>query len=401
MRIAYLEHRLNDVGKTFVWSEMEAVAALGHEVQPYSVRASQQHDRGRVPGEVIPPPRVLAGTSPGRLTATLLMELRRHPRRLAGGARLAARTSPDGIRGRLRACFHLSLGAELARSLREHRVDHLHNHAIASAPVALVAAHLTGMPYSLTTHGPPEYDPPAVPQFALHAKHAAFIVAISSIVRAEVCRQLPADLWRKVHVIRCGLTSTFLSRPPTTPPDTVRIACVARLDARKGQSLLLAAARELLDSGVPLQLRLVGDGPLRKHLEGTIERLGLAGSVMITGWADPQQVRSELIAARGLVLPSLAEGLPVAIMEALALGRPVIGTAVGAVGDLVKSGETGWLIAPADSDDLRGALRALLQTPIDRLAAMGWAGAQRVRERHDASREAVKLVALIYGESPR
>src|SRR5439155_12721704 len=105
-------------------------------------------------------------------------------------------------------------------------------------------------------------------------------------------------------------------------------------------------------------------------------------------------VRREIESARGLVLPSFAEGLPVVLMEAMALGRPVVATYAAGIPELVRAGAHGWLVPAGSVEDLAAALRELLTTPPERLAVMGKAGAARVAERHDVAHEAGKLAAL-------
>src|SRR5205823_2268554 len=114
----------------------------------------------------------------------------------------------------------------------------------------------------------------------------------------------------------------------------------------------------------------------------------------ITGWLTNDAVRAEMLAARVVVLPSFAEGLPVVLMEALALGRPVVTTAVAGTPELVENDVTGWLVPAGSVTALVEALRRALQTPVEQLEALGREGAARVAERHDAMREAGKLAEL-------
>jgi len=105
-------------------------------------------------------------------------------------------------------------------------------------------------------------------------------------------------------------------------------------------------------------------------------------------------VRSEIEAARALVLPSFAEGLPVVIMEAMALRRPVVTTFVAGIPELVRDRETGWLIPAGDADALADALVACLGADGDSLARMGSVARERVLARHDVDVEAAKLARL-------
>ena len=159
---------------------------------------------------------------------------------------------------------------------------------------------------------------------------------------------------------------------------------MGRLAEQKGQLLLVEAAARLQDRGPDFELVIVGDGPLRDELERAIDRLGLRDRVRITGFLDNQGVRRELEAARALVLPSFAEGLPVVIMEAMALGRPVIATSIAGIPELVEPGRSGWLVPAGAVEPLVEAMAEALAADPAELDRMGRAGAARAAEQHDA-----------------
>jgi glycosyltransferase involved in cell wall biosynthesis len=119
--------------------------------------------------------------------------------------------------------------------------------------------------------------------------------------------------------------------------------------------------------------------------------------VHLLGWQDSANVRRAIESSRALVLPSFAEGLPVSLMEAMALARPVVGTYVGAIPELVENKTHGWLVPAGAMDELTEALRQALDTPVERLSQVGREGRERVLQRHDAGREAQKLASLIMG----
>jgi glycosyltransferase involved in cell wall biosynthesis len=159
----------------------------------------------------------------------------------------------------------------------------------------------------------------------------------------------------------------------------------------KGQLLLIEAAHRLARKGIRFELVLAGDGEMREEVENLIKRLGLSGQVRITGWISSNQVRQEILAARGLVLSSFTEGLPVVIMEAMALRRPVLSSCITGVPELVRPGETGWLFPAGSVDDLAVAMEDCLLKSPDDLKKMGDAGYLRVVERHSIDKEAAKL----------
>jgi colanic acid/amylovoran biosynthesis glycosyltransferase len=139
---------------------------------------------------------------------------------------------------------------------------------------------------------------------------------------------------------------------------------------------------------------LVGDGEHRPAIEQLIAENDLAEVVKVTGWASASRVRDEILRARALILPSFAEGLPVVIMEAMALGRPVLSTYIAGIPELVIAGATGWLFPAGSEGDMLEAIRACLNTPGDALKKMGELARIRVLERHDVAKEAESLAGL-------
>ena len=172
-------------------------------------------------------------------------------------------------------------------------------------------------------------------------------------------------------MVRCGLEAGFFNAMGNPAPDVQRLVCVGRLCEQKGQLLLVEATRRLAAGGLAFKLVLVGDGEMRTEIEALIKRYGLQAQVLITGHISSAQLREEILAARGLVLPSFAEGLPMVIMEAMALRRPVISTFVAGIPELVQPGEHGWLVPAGDVEALTQAMQACLEAPVGKLIRMG------------------------------
>jgi glycosyltransferase involved in cell wall biosynthesis len=398
--IAYLTSYYARAGDTFIRGEVEQLRRLGHVVHTFSIR-----DPG--PEEVISDEirRERAATidlveaGAVRLALAGLRRAIAAPRRSLEAVRVAIRTVPMGIPGRwTRRISYVLEAAYLADWLEARGVGHLHNHiAESSAVVAMLASIYTDIPYSLTIHGPSEFDRPGLLALDEKIGRSAFAVAISEFTRSQLYRWCAREHWPKIRVIRCGLDESFLSRGVAPIPARPRLVSVGRLAEPKGHLLLIEAAARLRERGPEFELVLVGDGPLRGEIEGMIDRLDLRGHVRITGYLGSPEVRRELEAARALVLPSFAEGLPVVIMEALALGRPVISTYVAGIPELVEPGRNGWLVPAGAVEPLAEAMAEALAADPAELEAMGRAGAARVAERHDAAAEAGKLADLIAG----
>ena len=199
-------------------------------------------------------------------------------------------------------------------------------------------------------------------------------------------------------------TASFASPRNLSPPRDVSaypgltLQGVAVQDAERPD--LVEATARLRAKGIEMDLVLAGDGPLRGEIEAAIERQGLGNTIRITGWISSDSVRDEILAARALVLPTFAEGLPVVIMEAMALRRPVLSTYVAGIPELVRDGENGWLFPAGSLGDLTAAMEDCLSKSAEEIQRMGDAGYDRVIERHSIDVEAAKLADL-FRSSPQ
>jgi glycosyltransferase involved in cell wall biosynthesis len=279
--------------------------------------------------------------------------------------------------------------------LKAESVKHLHAHfGTNSAEVAMLVRELGGPPFSFTPHGPEEFDKARFIGLPEKIKRAAFVAAVSSFGRSQLYRYTPYEMWDKIKVVHCGLEKAFYENVPASTQFPNRLVCVGRICEQKGQSLLVEAASLLAKRNSNFELVLAGDGEMRPEIEALITRYELQAKVRITGWISSEQVREEILAARALVLPSFAEGLPVVIMEAMSLQRPVISTFIAGIPELVVPGEHGWLVPAGDVQALLGAMEACLRAEPEAISAMGMRARARVIERHDADKEAAKLVEL-------
>lgn len=392
LNVAYFVNQYPKVSHSFIRREIVALEAQGIKVHRYAVRgwaepvadvadhAEKARTRYVLQGGVHVLFMAVARTalaSPAMFFIALGLAMRM--------SRRADRPWP----------YHLVYLAEACRMLQWLRaagVRHVHAHfGTNSAEVVMLVHALGGPGYSFTVHGPEEFDKPQAIHLAEKVDHARFVVAISSYGRSQIYRWLPFNQWGKVQVVHCGLDKAFYDVKPLSVPQSPRLVCVGRLCEQKGQLLLIEAARQLRDQGIALELVLAGDGEMREEIERLVVRFGLQAQVRITGWVSSEQVRTELLAARALVLPSFAEGLPVVIMEAMALARPVITTSIAGIPELVQHGQHGWLVPAGDVQSLVEAMQQCLLADTAQLDAMGDAARTRVLQRHDVDTEATKL----------
>jgi colanic acid/amylovoran biosynthesis glycosyltransferase len=393
LKIAYLVNRYPAVSHSFIRREILAVEAAGVTVARFSIRT---------PAGDLPDPQdrheadlttnVLAQGLAQLLFATLRAMIAR-PAHFASALFLSLRAVSAEPKQGWRHLAYLVEACWLAGRLKG--LTHLHAHfGTNSAAVARLLHYLTGIPYSFTVHGPDEFDAPAGLDLRGKIADAYKVMAISSYGRSQLMRWSDPAHWNKLVVMRCGVDRLFTEEPPQIDRQTSVFCCVARLSAQKGLPLLIDAASRLAKTGLAFRLLLVGDGEMRTELEHMIAAHGLGEHVTITGYVDSATVREIVASSLAMVLPSFAEGLPVVIMEALAMRTPVIATAIAGTPELVDA-SCGWLIAAGSVEALTEAMSSALAATPDAMRAKGEIGRQRVLEHHDVQLNARVLVDLL------
>jgi glycosyltransferase involved in cell wall biosynthesis len=395
MTIAYLVNQYPKVSHSFIRREIAGVEACGLRVARFSIRSCGSELVDEVDKLELEKTQIVLGIGRIRLLLALLRVAITRPIRFLSALWLMFQVGWNSERGVLRHLAYFAEACVLLGWFSDLDIAHVHAHfGTNSTTVAMLCHALGGPPYSFTVHGPEEFD--KVKAIALEEKleRAAFVVAVSSFGKSQLSRWCKHEQWSKIHVVHCGVDELFLTQAHIDIPDRPRLVCIGRLCEQKGHLLLVEAAGQLAAEGLQFKLFLVGDGPLRSQIETTIAQLGLQDHIEITGWASNSEVQQQILASRAMVLPSFAEGLPVVVMEALALGRPVISTYVAGIPELVEPGVCGWLVPPGSVESLTEAMRAALQWPVEKLEQMGKVGAFRVAQQHDAAMEASKLAAL-------
>jgi colanic acid/amylovoran biosynthesis glycosyltransferase len=400
MKIAYLINQYPKVSHTFIRREIRALERQGVVVSRIAIRGwdidlvdADDHDERECTRYVLKD-----GALP--LLGAVLRILLVHPRCFLKALAITWRMSRTSERPLPTHLIYLAEACRVRVWLKQTPVEHLHAHfGTNPADVALLVNALGGPKWSFTVHGPEEFDKPQFVRLAEKIRASAFVVAVSSYGRSQLYRCVEHQQWSKVHIVHCGLERAFMESD-SSPSFGRRLVCVGRLCEQKGQLLLLEAVKKLDELGTQLELVLAGDGEMRREIEQLIVQYKLEKVVRITGWIGNKQVRDEILAARALILPSFAEGLPVVIMEAMALRRTVISTFVAGIPELVVPEQHGWLVPAGDVEALMHAIKACLRKSQDELRAMGEAAHFRVVERHSIDKEVAKLVSLFRANAP-
>ena len=286
--------------------------------------------------------------------------------------------------------------AAVARTAQRDGVAHVHAHfASHPATAAWVIHRLAGIPFSFTAHANDLFVAPVL--LERKAADARFVVAISDYNRALLLERCPDA---RVETIHCGVDGERHAWRGLAGRTPDRVVCVASLSQKKGQADLLDAVALLAPRRPGVALELIGDGPERERLARRARERGVSERVAMPGARSTDEVAAALGAARAFALPSIRlpsgrmEGIPVALMEAMASGVPVVATRLSGIPELVQDGVTGLLVEPHDPDGLAAALERLLTD--DELAArLATAARERVERRFDLRAEAGKVGDLI------
>jgi glycosyltransferase involved in cell wall biosynthesis len=378
MRIGYLVGTYPAVSHTFIAREVEGLRGEGFEVDTFSLHRPDElltdHDR-RLAAET----RYVQPPSTPALAAAHLRALVRHPVRWVRTLALALRMSPGGVRANLWHLFYFGEAILVWSWCREAGVRHLHAHfANAATMVVLLAARFGELTWSFTMHGPTEFDDVTRFRVPEKVRSAAFVACISDYARSQLMKLVEEPHWDKLRIVHCGVDpASFVPVRRTDRGAALRVLCVGRLVADKGQELLLRAIAQLRVGGTDVRLDLVGDGAQRATLEELAAGLGVAGAVAFRGSVGQDRIRELYAEADVFCLPSFAEGVPVVLMEAMATELPVVTTRITGVPELVADGETGLLVAPGRVDALVAALGRLAADPGLR-AQLGHAGREKV-----------------------
>lgn len=402
--LAYLVSLYPALSHEFISREIRALRADGVRVSTFTVRPALPADLTTDAYR-----RESAGTasllgSRRALAVGVARFAARHPLALAAGLRQAGRTGPRTARSRLWQLFYLVEAVRLVALMRASGLRHVHVHLannaadIARLAVLLGSASAPGTPrwtWSLAVHGPTEFADVPGSDLAAKVRSASAVACISDFCRSQLMALVEPEHWGKLGVVRMSVeaarypshAAARAARPADRP---LRVLFVGRLVPEKGPSLLLSALALLPDGAV--QARIVGTGPLGPSLADQVRSLGLPVSLL--GGLGQDDLPAQFAWADAFCLPSVAEGLPVVLMEAMASGLPVLTTRIAGIPELVEDGVTGLLVPPGRADRLASALLRLRDdAPLRR--ALGVRAVMAVHSQHDPAVNAAALRDLL------
>jgi glycosyltransferase involved in cell wall biosynthesis len=357
-RVAYLANPYPAISHTFIFREIQSLRISGLEVFPVSIDRSkdlkkmtpeEQHEAEGV--------KVLKDV---KFLEAMLAVFRVFIRSPIGFARMLHMTINliwHGPKSAVKAFGYLAETILFLDWIEEKDIDHIHEHfANPTAFIAMLANRYKNWGYSISVHGPDVFYQVDESMLTEKIKRARFVRCISHYCRSQLWRLVPVDMWKKFHIVHCGV-DTEVFRPLERVENAVpEILCVGRLTSAKGQHILLDAFHIVKEQGHKFRLTFVGDGEDRQSLENKVNELNLSEEVRLTGALGQERVMDHYRRADLFVLPSFAEGVPVVLMEAMAQEIPVISTRITGIPELIEHEKTGLLVTPGNTGELAEAI---------------------------------------------
>jgi len=387
-RLAYLLSRYPAVSHSFFLNEIIELRKLGFDIEVASINPPDRAVDALPPTELAESSKTyyIKSVSPVRALAVILKVLLRRPQVFFRGLSFALQLGGWDLRAKLYALFYFAEALLVGEWMVRRGYTHLHVHfCTAVATVGMLTSVAWNIPYSLSVHGPDEFH--NIEEYYLTQKvaHAKFVFCISEFCRSQLMRLSLPQHWHKFEVIRLGVDParfTPSSRVEKTEDDIVDIVCVGRLVSAKGQLILVRAFASLLAQDYMVRLTFVGDGADRHQVESYVSSHALNSLVEFKGAQNHEQTRDVLKSADLFVLASFAEGLPVALMEAMAMEIPCISTYIAGIPELIRDGVEGLLVPASSEEKLASAMKMLLDDAQLR-RRLGAAGRKRVLSLHD------------------
>jgi len=370
LKIAYLAPELGTLTSTFVYREIAAHRAAGLSVTPFSTHRPTETVRSAEAAPLIQETAYLYNIPKQRLLSAAIGAALRRPVRFLSTVTTALRDAccakvpapPD----RAKMLWHFIVGCALAGRLYKSGITHIHAHfGHVPAAIAMYAAQVAGISFSFTVHANDIFERPTA--LREKASRSAFVACISEYHRQYLIeRGCPVA---KVRIVHCGLN---LDDYPCHPHERVhppRLFSVGRFVEKKGFHILIEALAILKQEKIPFRMTIVGNGPLFDSIRQSAGRAELTEYVHFLGSRPQEEVRTLLNNADLFVLPCVVarsgdrDGIPVALMEAMAIGVPVISTPVAGIPELIQQEHNGLLVKPGDAADLAQAIKTLLKNP--------------------------------------
>ncbi len=394
-RIAYLANPYPAISHTFIFREIESLRKEGLEISTVTVSPAPDKEKMTIAEQQeAENTLVLKHSSPLQIIAALVSVFLYSPVGMFKMSYQALTWCFQGPKNPLKAAGYLAEAIILLAWLKKNHITHIHEHfGNPTAFVAMLCKTFGSISYSLSIHGPDIFSRVDSSMLADKVKDAVFIRCISHYCKSQIMQITPHHHWENHHIVRCGVDLDVFHKKTPPENDIPHILCVGRLCSAKGQHILIETCGELIQQGYSFTMRFVGDGPKRSSLEALTRKLGLEEIIQFTGVLGQDEVKKEYEKADFFVLPSFAEGVPVVLMEAMAMEIPVVSTRITGIPELIEHEVDGLLATPGDACDLTRQLTLLLENRKFG-KKLGKAGRDKVSLKYDQNKNNTELAAI-------
>ncbi len=395
-KLIYFCSEFPGISHTFIFREIEMLKKSGFEILTASVNLPHHLEKMSDREKTLADQTVyLKKTPSGEIARILFLCFLISPLKMFGMVRAAmALTLKKGPKSFKKAFGYLIEAVLLVNMAQEQKAGHVHAHfANPAATVALIASRSDKIQYSISIHGPDVFYDIETNLLKEKVAAATFIRCISHYCKSQLCRLIPYEDWSKIGIVRCGVDPAIFSPRPVPDNKIPQLLCVGRLTRNKGQHILIEACTRLKETATPFHLTFVGDGEDRESLQRQVSLSGLENEITFSGALGQDDVQATYKTADIFILPSFAEGVPVVLMEAMAMEIPVISTRITGIPELIDSGENGILVTPGDSDALFKKIKLLIEESLLRFR-LGKQAREKVMAEYDLATNCQSLVNL-------
>jgi glycosyltransferase involved in cell wall biosynthesis len=395
--LAYLVNRYPMMSMIFILREVLQLRELGFDIHVASINPPDRPPERMTAEEAAESARTYYVKSHGMAGAVIahLQTILKNPTGYGRGLLWVVRLARLDLKRLFLNFMYFTEALMVGQWMRRRRQKHLHVHlGSQGATVGLFVRHVFGCGFSVTVHGPDEFYDERGQYLEQKVAAADFICCISSYARSQLMKSSSYVHWNKLVVSRLGVDPQVFSPQPGRHASAVfEILCVGRLTPAKGQHILIDAIERLAQQKRRVRLRLVGQGLDESSLRERAAQIEHPECIVFEGAVNPDRIRALYAEADAFCIPSFAEGIPVVLMEAMAMGVPCVTTHITGIPELIRDGIDGLLVAPSDLEALVEALARLMDDTAlrERIARNGRA---RILEHYDLQRNVLKLAAI-------
>ena len=394
MRIAYLLSEFPHIRHSYLLREIRGLRKLGCDIQVVAIRCDS-----RLLDEYTQEEREEKAATYYVLKESVVSILRMHlvtlltrPRGYASGLAAALRYGRFDPMRTLYGLFYFIEAVVAGWWITRRKLSHVHTHY--ASTVAWMMSRVFKIPISMTIHGSGEFDDTAGFRLREKVDISEFVIAISNFCQSQVMRVVPDSQWNKIEICRLGVDlENFSARPFRSVPQPFELLCVGGMARPRSFHVLIQALAQLKRQGRNILLRFVGDGPDRGTLQRLANDLGIADRVKFEGWQDQDKILALYQRADMFVFSSFAEGIPVVLMEAMAMEIPCIAPQIAGIPELVRDGVNGILVAASDEQQVVGAV-ARLMDDMELRRKMGEAARRQIETRYNLTKNIEALLEI-------